>query len=354
MLLEKNYAETVEIADPDNYCAGPEQYLLVFLNRHVAGFCRGGAFVVRVLRIVQRSRLRFQDSNLSGRGYVHVLFRAEVSVFAMWDILPGVVIAARTQMIVGRSEAEGSAIVSLHPSASGGGSREEAVREGQTVAVRVLRTQYSPGQPQASVAGYLLTCDRAAPVFALEGALSAGDGAALAGLAQRARELLEARAALAAARPDDVAFFDTLLYSYPRPPDGGPPARAESADAPAWAGPPAYPLPAGAEAANLLDLVDRARAGGVDVSGLWSRDLALHRTAPLAARAAAARPPAGWTEAVARNPREAFAAMLASVVSFLGAVSAMVADFSSPEKVADHKNVWLAMRSAQLPPPAAR
>ena len=120
----------------------------------------------------------------------------------------------------------------------------------------------------------------------------------------------------------------------------------------AWAGPPAHPHPAGAEVVNLLDIVAGAAEGGAVVTGTYARDLSLYRSSPLASKAAAAgsRPPA-WEPAAAATPRGAFTLMLTTVHNFLKAVNEMTAVYDSEEVVHSHKNIWLAMRQAQLPPP---
>lgn len=346
MRLEKQYTETIDVTDPENYCAAPERYILTELRRRFEGRCHKGAFVLRILRVVRRSDCRLVSTNLTAQGFVAVEFVAEVSVVAMWDILTGVAVADRSPLIIGKTTVEGDTIVAFHAT-----PEVATVRVGQTVSVRVLRVQYNPNQPCATAAGSFLTCDKAAPAYRIaEGGFSAADARALAPLAARVRDLLAARAALAAARPGEVAFFEALLYAYPRVP-GGAEATVETRDAPPWVGPAAFPLPADAAAANLLDVV--SRAGDAGVAGVWARDLAIHRASPLAARVPpGADVPAGWAEPVDANPRTAFAEMLTTVHGFLKAINEMVAVYDTPRMVEDHKNVWLVMRAAQRPAPA--
>ena len=332
MLIEKLYAETLDVQDPENFCADPERYVSTFLRRRFVGRCRKGAFIIRIVEVLRRSHCRVKVTDLSGEGYVDVEFRAEVSLVAQWDIITGIRVASRAQLIVGKTEVEGVTVVTLLPT-----PEAETVREGQTVSMRGLRIQYNP----------LLTCDKAAPVFRVAGRLTPDDCRALAPLAARVRDLLAARAALAETRRDDLAFFESLLYTYARV-KGGEPAKIETKDAESWEGPAAYPLPAGTEAANLLDLVAEE---GVDVTGVWTRDLTIHRSSPLVARLAGAAPPARWTAAAGSTPRTAFASMLKTVHDFLKAENEMVALYSTREDVEAHKNIWLVMRGAQLPAP---
>jgi hypothetical protein len=342
MLIEKLYAETLDVEDPENFCADPERYISTYLRRRFVGRCRKGAFIVRIIKVVRRSHCRLKVTDLSGEGYVDVEFQAEVSLVAQWDILTGIVVASRAQLIVGKTEVEGVTVATLLPT-----PEAETVREGQTVAMRVLRMQYNPDQAQATAVGPLLTCDKAAPVFRVTGTLTPDDCRALAPLAARVRSLLSTRAALAETRQDDLAFFESLLYTYPRVKDGEP-SSVESKDAVPWVGPASYPLPAGTESANILDLVAGA---GVDVTGVWSRDLTIHRSSPLVSRLTGPAPPPRWTVAAGSLPRTAFASMLKTVHDFLKAENEMVALYGTREDIEAHKNIWLVMRGAQLPPP---
>ncbi len=349
MILEKTYTATVDVRDPDNFCADPQQVMMNHLRQMYEGRCCRGAHILEVLEILRRSRCVIKDTlthEPGGEGYVDVEFRARVSVLAQWDILTGVEIMAQAPMLVGHSKAEGAATVaSFLPSAEA-----RAVGVGQLVAMRVVQTQYNPFQEEASAVGVLLTCDKTSPAFRLAGRLTPSDAAALAPLANRVKHHLEARSALYAERPDDSLFFEELLYSYAAP-NGLGTRTVETAAAQQWSGPDGLPLPQGAEAANLLDLVAQAAAGGVDVDGVWARDLSIPRSAPLTAKGGTESFPANWPEPTASAPRAAFASMLKTVHEFLKAVGEMVELFSTPEALQAHKNVWLVMRQAQLPPP---
>ena len=216
--------------------------------------------------------------------------------------------------------------------------------------MRVYKVQFGADQPQVTAAGLLLTCDKNAPVYTVEGALTREDAAALAPLAGRIKSLLAARASIAETRYDDIAFFESLVYSYPRA--EGAPRAIETKDAAGWRGPAGFPLPAGAGAANILELVGDALVSAVDVTGTWSRDLTLCRSSPLISKAADAKTlPRGWKQPTGATPRTAFGSMLKTVYDFLNAVNEMTAIYDSLEKIHSHKNIWLVMRGAQLPPP---
>lgn len=340
MLIEKIYSATLDIRDPENYCARPEAYVLTYLRRRFVGRNRGGAQILKILAVLRRSDCRIKDTDLSAEGYVDVEFRALVSVLGQGDIVTGVKIKIRGQITVGQSEVEGVVVAALDPGS-------ETVRVDQMIPIRVNLVLYSPDQPQASVAGPLLTCDRETPAYLLDRCLQAEDARDLGALAAQIRQLLEARAALAQTRRADLAFFERLLYSYAQPPDGT--QVVETPESVAWEGPAGVTFPVGAAAVNLLAVLAEAESkGSADVRGVWCRDLAIYRSAPLAARAPPDTVPPSWKTPVAATPRTAFASMMQTVFSFLKAVNEMVVTYNTPDMMESHKNIWQTMRGAQV------
>lgn len=347
MLVEKVFTATIDVRDPEDFCALADAQVVSYLRRRFAGKNRGGSQIVDIIAVERRSDCRIKETDLSGEGYVDVEFRALVMVLGQWDIVTGVKVVSRGQLIVGQSQVEGAVVVSLMPS-----PEAETVRVDQIVAARVLRAQFAPDQPQATAVGPLLTCDRAAPAYILSADLTRDDARDLESLVAQIRTLLEARAALMETRRDDVLFFESLLYSYALRTRDGAPQTVETPHASDWVGPPGVPLGDGAESVNLVALVAEAKQkGSAPTRGTWCRDLALYRSSPLAARSGSASQ-ARWGNAVATTPRVAFAGMLKTTYDFLKAVNEMVDIYDSAELIEDHKNVWLAMRGAQLPPPS--
>lgn len=343
MLLDKILTTSFDVRDPDNFSANPGRAITTHLERTLVGRCYKGAFIVRIAEIIRHSKCRIKDTDLSAEGTVDVEFRAVVSLLVRWDILVGVKIESRAQMIVGKSETEGAVVVAtLLPS-----PEVETVREGQTISIRIVQTRYAPLQEEATAIGVLLTCDKISPSFRITGKLTAGDVRDLAPLAARVRTLLESRSALMRKRRDDFLFFEELLYAYNFRAEGT--QTVESRDAQPWEGPAGVGLPPGAAAENLLDVV--GSPAPVDVKGVWCRDLGLYRSSPLAARAPETA--AAWDPPQDAKPRMAFAVMLKTVHDFLKAVGEMVEVFDTRQAMDNHKNIWLVMRRAQQNPPAA-
>ena len=351
MLVEKIYTATLDVPDPENYCANPKAHVLSYLKRRFVGRNLGGAHIVEILKVLRRSDCKIKETDLSGEGYVDVEFQALVVHLARWDIVTGVEIVNRSPLIVGRSTVEGSVVMSFVPT-----PEVDTVRVGQVVSARVYDVQFSPNQTQVTAVGPLLTRDKAAPVYALTADLTRDDVRDLEPLVSQVQQLLEARADLVKARRDDVFFFETLLYAYVQPtaePQSPNSQTIETKGVADWEGPVGLSLPDNVNIVNLLTVISEARdAGMAKVRGIWCRDLALYRSSPLTARVAREDTlPQGWKVLIASNPRTAFTDMLKTVYDFLKAVNEMVAVYDSREMIESHKNIWLAMRNAQSPSP---
>lgn len=346
MLQDKVYSETVDVRDPEGYSADPDRYINTFLHQRYVGRCRKGAFIVAIKKILRRSDCRLKVTDLTAEGYVNIEFIATVSIYGQWDVVTGVKIATRTQLIVGESQVEGVAAVSLLAT-----PEADTIDVNQIVAVRVLRAQYTPDQGQATIVGPLLTCDKAAPSFRISSDLTQKDAKELLPLVDRIKSLLDERAALAKTRRDDLFFFETLLYSFVRNgEDVG--QKIETEGAADWEGPASAALPAGATAVNMATMVSDVAAGQKPKTmGVWCRDLSLYRSSPFVTQADTDTLPAGWSPPVAITPRAGFGSMLHNACVFLKAVTELTEVYHTPDLIESHTNIWMAMRKAQLPRP---
>ena len=372
MHFEKVIDTTVDITNPINFCADKRRHLFTELRNKFVGRCFKGAYVLGVKEILDCGACHLVRTNGTGDGYIDVRFLAEVAVFSRWDILTGVEIMSRQQMIVGvygggapgeagEGEAPGlkraapRAVVTILASKSA-----EALAVGQKIPVRVLLAQHMPMQAQVSLVATLLVCDQTAPAYRLRGSLDPSARAELAPMLAAVERELEARAALVRDRRADLWFFELLLYAFRAPADArGADARGAEESAgvpaweggPAWQGPPAQALEAGAEGVSVLGIVRRVVGGeSVPVTGVWSRSLALYRSSPLIAFAPDGAAPPAWA-VIEGAPRAVFAEMLKNILDFLAATRELVEVYGSAELIRSHINVWSAMRSAQRPAP---
>lgn len=346
VLASKQYSVSIDVRNPVNFCADKEKHVLTHLQRTYEGKCYGGAYIVEITKVDKISACRVVKNNLSASGNVDVAFTAAVVVYGQWDILVGVEIAERDHMVVGfLRDAPVETVVALLPT-----DMVQTISIGQVVAIRVKTVLYPPFQSQMTVAGVVLTCDQRTPVYRLQTAIEPSAAQALLPLVERVENELDRRAELMSDHRESLWFFESLLYSYALPDsDDREPRVVETEHASAWVGPGGAELPPLATEINLLEFVKNAAqaSGSTNARGLWCRDFAIRRSAPLVARAPEEKAPEGWDRPLVERPAIALAAFLNNVYNFLAAVRGMVEGYSTPEEVARHENVWAAMRRVQ-------
>ena len=353
---------TLTVPNPIHFCTDKAGHTLRMLQETLVGKNFMGGRVVRIAELLAVSAVRIQRTNGAGGGYVDVRALVEVEVFAKWDILAGVRILTNKPIVMGvyspaapwpalgPRRGEGvTAVVSLAVNEI---TRTLAV--GHLVPVRVIQASHPPMKEQASVYGVPLSCDRAAPVYRLRGALDKTAQKALKPLFDGVVEELAARRALAATKRADMWFFESLLHPVRVAPGADSPPQEVPAwpGGPVWEGPPGPPgQPAGL--VSLLDVVRRAIVleESVPVAGVWTRPLGLYRSSPLAVHwtAEMGPPPEDWGPEVDGNAKAVFAELLKNVLDYLGAIRELPAVYGSPELVEQHRGLWEAMRRMQRP-----
>ncbi len=357
MSEERRFTTDLTITNPIGFAANQAAAVLKLLQERFVDRCWMGTFVVSIAGVEKLSDLRILDNN-SGYGTVNVTFRAICRTYARWDIIAGVKLTSRNQLLLGSpavDEDGAKLVVSILP------RNAETLRIAQLVPVRLTEVSHSPTKGTACAVGVLLTCDRAAPCFriATGGVLDPKEVESLAGLLEAVRAELMLREELLGARATGVSFFENLLYSFRKPAKDGAlitelPEFDEilSQGAPRWRGPArvakSATVPSGFVPVNFLELALRAAAGEtVKVDGQWSRTLDLYRSSPLAGRAQH-----GGAEAETAPPRVVFGVLLRNMLSFLVAVRQLVELHGDPGaktgSILEHENIWTVMRAAQL------
>jgi hypothetical protein len=376
MLFTKLFTVTINVRNPIGFCADKMRQAMIHLKSTYERRCYMGSFIVAINKIEEISSCRIINTNNSGEGVVDVQFSATVGSLARWDIYPGAKIL-RTDLLVGgetspdmvkadparRDVRDIGVILTLISSAE----TTKLVRAGQTVCVRVVGVEHKPMQPGVSVAGQLLTCERATPVYRVRGNLTTTAALEMmpiivaidAELAQRKKAFDKA--------PGGFMFFEGLLYSYARKSSERESIKSNVAEA--WEGPKRLPftteaakaaaeleskaeakLESKVEAVNILDIVRAAAAGKPQpFEGVWSRPLTLCRSSPLVARRSAAAPveETKGTEII-ETPAVVCHVFLKSILEFLTAVRCMTEIYNSEKMLKEHQNIWLAMKSAQI------
>ena len=345
--FEKTFDATIDVPNPVQFSIDSRRNLLSELHNLFAGRCYKGALITRVARIDSASACHIVATNGSGEGYVDVQFTALVKVFSRWDILTGVVIRHISHLVAGHYAPDGGtaqAFVVLHPTQG-----VATLTVGQYIPVRITKSEH-PARRPAVVYASLLTCDRAAPVYRLRGTLDTAAGAELAPVLARVEAELKLRSSLSVDQTASLDAVEALLYAY----KGGLPGAADTVpawpDGPTWRGPAQLrALEPAVSAVSLLDVVRKSAQAPVQVSGIWSRDLCLYRSSPLAGHIAdkSQALPAEWGAPLDEPPRVAFALMLKNVLDFLIATREMALSYDAPGTSEGYAGLWGAMRLAQ-------
>ena len=374
MPYKKVFDETVDVANPINFCTAKEHHLLMALRDKYVGRCFKGAYILGINKILDSGACHIVRTNGAAKGFIDVRFLADVVVFSRWDVLTDVEIVNNQQILVGVYEggaaaraAESVSTLDTARTAQSSGPKAaravvtvlvskaiESLAVGQKIAIRVMFAQHTPMQPQASIVGTLLVCDKLAPAYRLRGVLDQSARVELAPMLTAVEVELKMRAELIDTRKADLWFFECLLYAFRETGSNSPIAESSFPaweGGPVWSGPTALQdLEAGASPTSALDIIRRAVDGeSVPVTGIWSRSLALYRSSPLVAVVRdGAAVPKSWA-IVDGTPRAVFAEILKNILDFLVATRELLLVYNSPELIKKHLNIWTAMRAEQCP-----
>ena len=350
--IEKVFDATIDVANPTHFCTEKIMQLRNEIETKFIGRCYKGALILRNIRVLRASACRINDSNGAGEGIIDVQFAATVRVFCRWDIITGVEVRVVAPVVAGHYTIRNTDAQAFVVLARTKGIETLAI--GQRIPVRITKAEHPVRQP-AVVYGALLTCDGAFATYRLRGALDPATAAEMMPMVNQISHELKLRTELIAKRESVVAFFEALLYSY-RGKLGAEGAstscdHTEAAwpDGPEWRGPPPLrPLDAGMAARSIPALVRSAAQGGspVSVTGLWSRPLTIHRSAPIAAFGESS----AASTVLDETPRVVFALFLKNILDFLVAVRELATDHRAPETDEAYGGLWATMRLAQVPP----
>lgn len=363
MLHTRRFDHTLEVVNPIAFCVDKDARALVMLREKFQGRNYGGSFVVSVDRVTRISECCILKSNNTGHGAIEVQFEATCALFAYGDVVPNVRIVRVTPPVIGATIASAHkrgdprdarvAVVFL-PSAETASAVIPSLRLGQVVCARVVQARHPPFNDQVSAVGTVLTGPDKEHVYRVRGALTPAVASRLMRIVDAAVAGLRARAELP---PKVVDFFELLLLR--RDPETDKPKEWEivsvvSPADPSWRGPAppgGAPRAAGEELVHVLDLVKKAAAEPVDVTGIWRRPAGVCRSAPVVVRAvddgAAAdeekKEDQHNDDVVLVSPEQMASTYLKEILEFLFGVRGMVESHHSPADVERHENIWQAM-----------
>jgi len=362
MFYRKIFLTTIESTNPTTFCLDMMGNALAHLKNKFENKCYKGCFVVQIIEITKISECGITRNNNSCNGIINVEFMAKVAVIGRWDIINGVEIIRKDQLIIGRYKRDGvSSAVSLMPTTG-----TDLIRVGQFVSIRVIQCSYPLFQPGCTMKGMMLTCDRDSIVYVLNGKLTPSIVQEMEGIIDLVYKELEARASM---NYDDIAFFENLLYSYTI--SDMTKQDIETANRPTWSGPHDVQrvVSGGANLAqtNLFEIIDQVAKTkkSIDVTGLWSRDVSLFKSSPVALKMTidpktidisklitaetlvGENIPNSWKNVSSETILIAFTSMIRSTYDYLVAVRELVELYPDADTRASSANIWMFMKKSK-------
>jgi hypothetical protein len=340
MLLSKVFVTTLNIVNPVNFCSNKQHHTLIELQNEYEGKCFLGVFIIHIDEILSTSYCMVQRTNNSGEGFLHVRFRAKVSLLENNDILLGIKITQHDRVLIG--EVAGSEPADINVLIS----REvESVRVDQIIPGRVVRSIYTPFQIKPAIAVNFLTCDKEAPRYRVIGNLTPEATMPLVALAQQILNQMQIRAEKIKTEMGRTAiwFFESLLYSFKR--DSHSDATI-STNAPEFENVVDWEGPAQKkelnDQVNLLEILSAATKKSQSMDGVWIRPLEIYRSSPLVCRMKLEE------NLPTLLPQHLIALYLKSMFNFLQAINNLPEIYNTNELLNSHSNLWIAMRMAQI------
>ena len=356
--LEKVFDTTIDVVNPIHFCTAKNKHLMDELHTKFVGRCYKGSLIIRINKVLKSSSCRINDSNNAGEAVIDVQFAATVREFCRWDIITNVEVRIVTPLVAGHynveslGKTEAQVFVVLQPSKG-----VETLSIGQRIPVRITKADH-PVRQAAVVYGALLTCDRAAIVYKVRGSIDVTMAAEMMPLVDRIEHELKLRNSLMADEKilSNISFFETLLYSFKKTSQAASPPCTHAVSAwvsgPEWRGPaPLQSLDAGLTIRSIPELIRGVMESqqSVNIAGLWTRPLCIHRSAPVAAfiENNASNSSIDPKLALDETPRVVMSMYLKNILDYLIAVREMATTYVSPEINDAYIGVWGSMRAAQ-------
>ena len=168
MLVNKFITTTINIPDAINYSANEMSTLMSILIRKFTSKCYNGSYIIEVIKIIKKSACRVQKTNLSGDGYVDVMFEVLVSIISVGDIVTNCIIHKIDTCITCESNTDGAAIIAIPLN----NHIAKVVSVGQSLSVTVVAVRYEPFKSKITIIGMPVEYDKQNTVYKVDGQLS--------------------------------------------------------------------------------------------------------------------------------------------------------------------------------------
>ena len=333
MLYTTDLLYTIIVENPIEFCADKEANALQYLTNTFTGINFGGYHIVEVRSIVKISRCSIVPSNLTCNGRINVQFTCLINVI---DPYIANMKVYRTDPRITCASDDHTIVVGLTQLED-----HKVIQKDQFIPIKIAVPQYEPFKKTITATGSLLHCDTNYIVYKVTGIFSQQHAKDLMFMVNSIKKELELRLEV----PDTgfINIFELLFYSYNNTKKTT--IEIKSDNFPSWFGPDQ--IKTINNQVNLLDLIKEASETpkGVDITGFWSRPLAIYRSSPLVVRN---KQPMD-TELIVEQPANVAISELLNTMRIINVIRDLTVKFNTIDKLSNQRQIWKVIKNYQKP-----
>ena len=317
-IFEKDdFAMTINVENPINFGIDASRNALIELRGLFESKCLENYFIIEIVEIVHRSRIRF---DIQSKATMDVVFRAKVMQYVNWGIITNVKIIDNRPIIIGETEFANVSILNNN------NQMLESIGIGQIVPVRIMKIGYEH-RKKVSIVALLLMPDKGSEYFNITKQLPQTKANELMPLIDQIAEEVNKRDSL---NPEALAFYEKVLFS-----TKGDLTAEEMNSVEIYDGGPAWRGKSIKGVEKITDIVHKCASGEtMDIIGVWSRTIDIPKTSPYAKKIINHN-----GRALEISTYDAFRNMLNNMLMFLVAIR----ELTEVDRREENENVWFIM-----------
>ena len=331
MLVNKFITTTINISDAINYSANEMSTLMSILIRKFTNKCYNGSYIIEVIKIIEKSPCRVQKTNLSGDGYVDVMFEVLVSIINVGDIVTNCIIHKIDTCITCESNTDGAAIIAIPLN----NHIAKVVSVGQSLSVTVVAVRYEPFKSKITIIGTPVECDKQNIVYKVEGRMSLSEYSNITELCHKIHELYKNRKLIIDTNKTSVEHMEHAIYTYK------PILIKEDEWYKGLKGPIQFISDTVGELVNILDICTDVE---YNFTGLWGRIPSLVKSSPFVNK----YKDNPTDELVVCTPFHMVLTVLNSIYKYTKYINETSVIYSRESEYKKHMNIWMSMKTVTL------
>jgi hypothetical protein len=335
MLVKKIITTTINITDAINYSANEMSTLMSILIRRFTNKCYNGSYIIEVMKILEKSPCRVQKTNLSGDGYVDVMFEVLASIINTGDIITNCIIHKIDTCVTCESNTDGAALIGIPLT----NQIAKVVSIGQILSVTVVAVRYDVTKSKISVIGVPVECDKQNIVYKVDGRLSSNEYANITELCKKIYELYENRKLIMSANNTSVTRMEHVitLEGFNGIARRGDKHKKELEWYSGLIGPITFmPDPLG----ELVNILAVCKDADYNYTGLWGRSPTLVKSSPFVNKYTDDAP----HELVVCTPFHMVLTMLNSIYKYAKYINETSVIYSKESEYKRHLHIWMSMK----------